>query len=477
MLVLYAVAADDGPSHGKPVNGGANNSVSMPPAVTALFSSVQPQNAVPSGMTTPHSQTSSDAVTGVPKSGLTMLLPSALSPVPAGKNPSPIDAAASSQVTPSIGTASHHGRLSSGNLAFDSASYATSTQAVTANSEELVDDISDRLMPAIEQRLESLVVESVVPKLTHALKDSLHHAFKSAFLDNVVPATERSLQSLFHQVGEKFEVGVGKLVAQDAAARADARALLSEMKTATNALRDATGQLATVLATAQGLSEAQASQSAATRELLVSIAESVRVASGAAGEASTAAAEAAQVLTNCQAFVAGLRARRFGSDSSDDDGDTVPEATVLVPPHFESPDRPEDFAVPRTEGVDYVPAHTAADVEADIAELEGGSDVATTLQDPGSSVVHFISTEEASIAPAVKGLFESFRTTPAIAPAPAVAPAPYPSNLTRFPTVSPPPGREGLSALASQARIGEFEGVMRCALQLCWFWRRLCWCK
>lgn len=439
-----------------------NHPVNMPPSVSALFSSVQPQHLAPSGMATPQSL-ASEPHSGGARGGVTMLLPSALSPIPATKVPSPADPVASSQTTPNIMS---HGRIAGGTIAGDSASFATSTQALTANSDELSDDIADRLVPLIEQRLESLVVESVVPKLTHALKDSLHHAFKTAFVASVVPATESSLQTLFRQVGEKFEAGVGKLVAQDAAARADARALLSEMKVATTALREATGQLTNVLVSVQGLAEAQASQSAATRELLVTIGESVRVASGAASQASTAAAEAAQVLTNCQGFVASLASRRFDRDSSDDD-DTPPTATVLVPPHFESPERPEDFTVPRTAGVEYVPAGAAADVEAEIAELGGGDDVATTLEDASSSVVHFVSTSDASIAPSVKGLFESFRTTPAVVLAPDSATVPSPSTLTKFPTVPPPPGRDGLSALASQARIGEFEGVSPMCMAIC----------
>lgn len=55
----------------------------------------------------------------------------------------------------------------------------------------------------LQERLESTVFDTLVPKVASLVKDAVLHGFRASFADNVVPATERALQAMFHQVGEK----------------------------------------------------------------------------------------------------------------------------------------------------------------------------------------------------------------------------------------------------------------------------------
>lgn len=55
----------------------------------------------------------------------------------------------------------------------------------------------------------------------------------------------------------RFESGVAKIIDADAAARAESRALLSEMRSAAQLLRDATAQLTAVLSVVQASAEEQ----------------------------------------------------------------------------------------------------------------------------------------------------------------------------------------------------------------------------
>ncbi len=77
-----------------------------------------------------------------------------------------------------------------------------------------VADIVEALSKPLENRLRSAVNNGVVPKLTNAMRESVTEAFRVAFLETLVPATEKGLQEMFVQAGRTFENGVGRILEQ-----------------------------------------------------------------------------------------------------------------------------------------------------------------------------------------------------------------------------------------------------------------------
>lgn len=437
-----------------------------PVSLATLFSSVAPQPQQPQSAKPANAQPSVPppapiVTTAAPASSApspAMLLPMALSP--AVGRPAVVDTAPA--------PIAHHA--------------AAPAPVLT---EETISTLVNKLGEPLQAQLEGLVLDTVLPKVATLVKDTLLHTFKASFVESVVPATEKALQSMFHQVGDRFEAGVARIVESDATARADARALLAEVKSATHALNNATATLQALLTTTRAFTEEQAAATSATRELMISVADSVRVASIAAVDASAAAAQAANIAKSLPSAAA--RHARRGSTSTEGGNDDFPPVEVLVPPEFENQGEGVDDELPLPPTQGYQPANDAADVEQEIAELGGTpAQASSTMQDVANTSLHFLEKDEEEDDVAVA----TGSARPSARPSPPVEPAVMPASVQGFfasfggagsgvatpatssplvdaiQVVPPPSGRAGLSALASQARLGECEQAFTSALNL-----------
>ena len=53
-----------------------------------------------------------------------------------------------------------------------------------------------------------------MPRLVNFMRDAVTESFRVSFVESVVPATERTLQAMFSQVGAKFDDGVASILEQ-----------------------------------------------------------------------------------------------------------------------------------------------------------------------------------------------------------------------------------------------------------------------